>query len=47
MSISEIHADMIISLYHSSLFAGHQGITMSYFTIGDEIFLPSLIHHLT
>ena len=33
-------------LYHSSLFAGHQGIIKAYLTIGDKFFIPGLIHYL-
>ena len=33
-------------LYHSSLFAGHQGIIETYLTIGDKFFIPGLIHYL-
>ena len=31
--ISEMCTDKIITLYHSSLFAGHQGVTKTYLTI--------------
>ena len=33
-------------IYHSSLFAGHQGILKTYLTIGDKFFIPGLIHYL-
>ena len=36
----------IISLYHSSLFAGHQGIIKTYLTISNKFFIPNLIHYL-
>ena len=34
------------ALYHSSLFAGHQGIIKTYLTIRNKIFLSNLIHYL-
>ena len=37
--------DNIISLYHSSLFAGHQSVLKTYLTISDN-FIPNLIHYL-
>ena len=39
-------ADKIITLYHSSLFAGHQGVINIYLTISDKFFIPNLIHYL-
>ena len=33
-------ANRIITLYHSSLFAGHQGVIKTYLTIGDKFFIP-------
>ena len=36
LAIPEICADKIIMLYHSSLFAGHQGVIMTYLTISDK-----------
>ena len=44
LAIPEICADKIIALYHSSLFAGHQGVIKTYLTIGDKFFIPGLIH---
>ena len=38
LAIPKIFADKITMLYHSSLFAGHQGVIKTYLTIGD-IFL--------
>ena len=32
--------------YHSSLFAGYQGVIKTYLTISDKFFIPNLIHHL-
>ena len=42
----EVCADKIITLYHSSLFAGHQGVVKTYLTISDKFFIPNLIHYL-
>ena len=39
-------ADKIITLYHKSLFAGHQGAIKIYLTINDMFFVPNLIHCL-
>ena len=36
LAIPESCADKIITLYHSSLFAGHQGIIKTYLTISDN-----------
>ena len=44
--ISETSIDSIITLYHSSLFAGHQGVIKTYLTINDKFFIPNLIHYL-
>ena len=44
--IPETCADKIITLYHSSLFAGHQGVIRTYLTISDKYFIPGLIHYL-
>ena len=44
--ITEICANKINTLYHSSLFAGHQGVIETYITIGDKFFIPGLIHYL-
>ena len=46
LTISEICANKFITLYHSSLFAGHQGVIKTYLTIGDKFFLPGLMHYL-
>ena len=32
-------------LYHSGLFAGHQGVIKTYLTIGEKFFIPGLIHY--
>ena len=46
LAIPETHADKIITLYHKSLFAGHQGVIKTYLTISDKFFVPNLIHYL-
>ena len=46
LAILEMCVDSIIALYHSSLFAGHQGIIKMYLTINDKFFIPNLIHYL-
>ena len=35
LAMPEICADKIITLYHSSLFAGHQGVIKTYLPIND------------
>ena len=46
LAIPETCADKIITLYHKSLFAGHQGVIKTYLTISDKCFIPNLIHYL-
>ena len=46
LAIPETCADSVIALYHSSLFAGHQGVIKTYLTISDKFFIPNLIHYL-
>ena len=46
LAILETCADKIITLYHKSLFAGHQGVIKTYLTISDKFFIPNLIHYL-
>ena len=46
LAIPEICTDKIITLYHSSLFTGHQGVTKTYLTIGDKFFIPGLMQYL-
>ena len=43
---TEICADKSIMLYHTSLFAGHQGVIKTYLTISDKFFIPGLMHYL-
>ena len=45
-TIPEICADKTITLCHSSLFTGHQGVIKTYLTISDKLFIPNLIHYL-
>ena len=46
LAIPEICADKIITLYHSSLFAGHEGVIKTYLTTRDKFFIPGLMHYL-
>ena len=46
LAIPEMCTDKIITLYHSNLFAGHQGVIKTYFTINDTFFIPNLMHYL-
>ena len=46
LAIPEVYADQIITLYHSSLFAGHQGVIKTYLTIVEKFFIPDLMHYL-
>ena len=46
LAIPEMCADKIITLYHTSLFVGHQGVIKTYLTIADKFFIPYLIHYL-
>ena len=43
----EVCTDKKITLYHSSLFPGHQGVIKTYLTISDKFFIPNLIHYLS
>ena len=36
----------IITLYHSSLFTGHQGVIKTYLTISNKFFMSNLTHYL-
>ena len=47
LAIPETCIDIIIALYHSRLYVGHQGIIKTYLTINDKFFIPNLIHYLT
>ena len=46
LAIPEVCVDKIITLYHTSLFAGHQGVVKTYLTMKDKFFIPSLMHYL-
>ena len=46
LAVPEVCADKLITLYHSSLFAGHQGVIKTYLTISDMFFIPNLMHYL-
>ena len=42
LAIPETCGDKIITLYHKSLFVGHQGVIKTYLTISDKFFHPQL-----
>ena len=46
LAVLETCANKIITLYHYSLFAGHQGVIKTYLTISNKVFIPNLIHYL-
>ena len=46
LAIPEICMDKIIALYHTSLFAGHQGVVKMYLTMKDTFFIPNLMQYL-
>ena len=46
LAIPEVCVDKIITLYHASLFAGHQGVIKTYLTISEKFFIPNLMHYL-
>ena len=46
LAIPEVCVEKIIALYHSSLFAGHQGVVKIYLTIADKFFISDLMHYL-
>ena len=46
LAIPEVCADTIITLHHSNLFAGHQGVIKTYLTISNRFYIPNLIHYL-
>ena len=45
LAIPEVCVDKIIALYHTSLFAGHQGVVKTYLTMKDKFFIPNLMHY--
>ena len=46
LAIPEICVDKIIALFHTSLFAGHQGVVKTYLMMKDKFFIPNLMHYL-
>ena len=46
LAIPEVCVDQIIALYHSSLFAGNQGVIKTYLTMSDKFFIPDLKYYL-
>ena len=46
LAIPEVCIDKIIALYHTSIFAGHQGVVKTYLTMKDKFFIPNLMHYL-
>ena len=47
LAIPDACTDKIITLYHKSLFAGHQGVIKTYLTISIKFFILNLIHNLS
>ena len=45
LAVAETCADRIITLYHKSLFAKHQGVIKTYLAISDKFFIPNLMHY--
>ena len=45
-AVPEICAEKIITLYHTSLFARHQGVIKTYLTISDKFFIAGVMHYL-
>ena len=41
LAVPEMCTDKIITLYHSSSFAGHQGVIKTYLTISNKFFIPN------
>ena len=41
LAIPKTCVDSIIALYHSSLFAGHQGVIKTYVTISNKFLSPT------
>ena len=46
LAIPEVCVDQMIALYHSSLFAGHQGDVKTYLTMSYKFFIPDVMHYL-
>ena len=47
LTVPGMCTNKIITLYHSSLFAGHLGVIKTYLTISDKFFIPNLIQYLS
>ena len=47
LAVPEMCVDRIITLYHKSLFAGHQRVIKTFLTISNKFFISNLIHYLT
>ena len=45
LTVPQMCLDKIITLYHKSQFAGHQGVIKTYLTISDKFYIPNLIHY--
>ena len=46
LEVPETCTDKIITLHHTSLFDGHQGVIKTYLTISNKFFIPNCIHYL-
>ena len=46
LAIPETCIDKIIALYHTSLFADHQGVGKMYLTMKDKFLIPNIMHYL-
>ena len=46
LAIPEVCVEKIITLYHASLFVGHQGMIKTYLTISGKFFVPNLMQSL-
>ena len=46
LAVPEMCADKIITLYHTSLFAGHQGVVKTYLTISNKFFILGLMYYV-
>ena len=46
LAIPEICVDKIITLYHSNLFAGHQGVIKMYLMISERFYISNSMHYL-
>ena len=46
LAVPETCTDKIITLYHSILLAGYQGVIKTHLTISDKFFIPNIIHYL-